>query len=167
VDHLWSPWRLEYILAPKADTCVLCQKTETDSDEAEHILARGQAAYITLNRYPYNNGHLLIVPYAHVPSLEDLPPATLQEMMLLVNRGLAALRLSMQPDGFNLGANLGKLAGAGIENHVHLHVVPRWGADTNFMTAVADTRTIPEALDQTYARLRAALTELETSSATG
>ncbi|MFN2164937.1 MAG: hypothetical protein ACK2U9_01595, partial [Anaerolineae bacterium] len=94
-------------------------------------------------------------------------PATLQEMMLLVNRGLAALRLSMQPDGFNLGANLGKLAGAGIENHVHLHVVPRWGADTNFMTAVADTRTIPEALDQTYARLRAALTELETSSATG
>lgn len=150
---------MEYILAPKTRNCVFCQKIECD-DHAEHILLRGQTAYITLNRYPYNNGHLLVVPYAHVASLEDLPSETLLETMLLVNKGLAALRMAMQPQGFNVGVNLGKLAGAGIEAHVHVHIVPRWGADTNFMTTVADTRTIPEALDQTFERLRMAMDTL-------
>lgn len=152
---------MEYILSPKAVTCVFCQKTAIGDDAAEHILLRGETAYITLNRYPYNNGHLLVVPYAHVPSLENLSPGTLQEIMLLANKGLAALRLAMKPDGFNLGVNLGKLAGAGIESHVHLHVVPRWGADTNFMTTVAGTRTIPEVLDRTFIRLRDALATLQ------
>lgn len=160
MNQLWSPWRLEYIMSLKATGCVFCQKTVADNDEAEHILLRGRSVYLTLNRYPYNNGHLLIVPYQHVPSLEDLPPDTLLEMMLLVKTSLAALRLAMRPQGFNVGANLGKIAGAGIEEHVHLHVVPRWSADTNFMTAVASTRTIPESLDQTFSRIRQALTAL-------
>jgi ATP adenylyltransferase len=144
-------------LGPKAPHCVFCQKLAAGDDQTEHILLRGQACYITLNKYPYNNGHLLIVPYAHVPSLEDLSTETLTEMMLLVNKGIAALRMAMRPQGFNVGANLGKIAGAGIEAHVHLHVVPRWGADTNFMTVVGETRTIPESLDQTYASLWQAL----------
>ena len=109
---------------------------------------------LTLNRYPYNNGHLLVVPYAHVPSLEDLPPETLLEMMLLVNRGLAALRDAMRPEGFNVGVNLGKVAGVGIASHVHIHIVPRWSADTSFMTTIGETRTVPETLAETYARLR-------------
>lgn len=160
VEHLWSPWRMEYILSAKDKGCVFCQKVTSGRDDVEHILLRGQTAYVTLNRYPYNNGHLLIVPYVHAPSLENLTPETLQELMVLVNRSLTVLRATMRPEGFNIGANLGKVAGAGIESHVHLHVVPRWRGDTNFMTTVADTRTVPETLDQTFARLRAGLAAL-------
>ena len=147
---------MEYILSDKTGGCVFCVK-QTIDDDAEHILLRGHTAYVTLNRYPYNNGHLLVLPYAHVPSLENLPAETLTEMMLLVNQGLAALRLAMQPDGFNIGVNLGKAAGAGIEAHVHIHVVPRWNGDTSFMSTVGETRTIPETLDRTYQSLHAAL----------
>jgi ATP adenylyltransferase len=166
VDHLWSPWRMAYILSNKTDGCVFCAKLAANGDDFEHVLLRGQDAYITLNRYPYNNGHLLVVPMAHVPSLEDLPVETLTEMMLLVNQGLAALRLAMQPDGFNIGVNLGKAAGAGIEPHVHIHIVPRWNGDTSFMSTVSETRTIPEMLDETYRRLMAALQPLQSSSPT-
>jgi ATP adenylyltransferase len=112
---------------------------------------------LILNRYPYNNGHFMSVPYDHVPSLEDLDPPTLTEMMLLVNRGMAALRACMRPDGFNVGANLGLVAGAGIEDHVHIHVVPRWAGDTNFMPVVGDMRVVPQTWLQTYDTLRAAL----------
>lgn len=157
MEPIWSPWRMEYILEHKAPGCVFCDKLDAGNDEAEHMLVRGQAAYITLNRYPYTNGHLLIVPYVHVPSLEDLPAATLTEMMLLVNQGLAALRLAMDPHGFNIGVNLGKAAGAGVVHHVHMHVVPRWSGDTSFMSTIGMARIIPETLDQTYRRLRAAL----------
>ena len=161
MDQLWSPWRMEYITSSKSGDCVFCAKLAPGDDSVQHVLLRGQASYITLNRYPYNNGHLLVVPYVHVPTLEDLPTATLTEMMLLVNQGLAALRLAMRPDGFNVGVNLGKAAGAGIEAHVHIHVVPRWNGDTSFMSAIGATRTIPEALDETFARLRAALEALQ------
>lgn len=160
MDHLWSPWRMAYITGPKDATCVFCQKACATDDRQEHVLLRGRYAYVALNRYPYNNGHLLVIPYDHVPSLEDLSMATLTELMLLVNQGLAALRLAMQPDGFNIGVNLGKPAGAGIAAHVHIHVVPRWNGDTSFMSAIAATRTIPELLDQTYDRLCAALAVL-------
>lgn len=156
---------MAYILSNKTGGCIFCSKLAATRDEAEHILLRGQAAYVTLNRYPYNNGHLLVVPVDHVPSLEDLPAGTLTEMMLLVNQGLAALRLAMQPHGFNIGANLGRAAGAGIEEHVHIHVVPRWNGDTNFMSAVGQTRTVPELLDETYCRLRAALNALHAPGA--
>jgi ATP adenylyltransferase len=131
------------------------------------VLLRGSTSYLTLNRYPYNNGHLLVVPYAHVPSLEGLPAETLTELMILVNQGLAALRLAMQPDGFNIGVNLGKAAGAGIEAHVHIHVVPRWNGDTSFMSTVGETRTIPEALERTYLRLQAALESMKAQPQVG
>jgi ATP adenylyltransferase len=139
-------------VAPNAG-CVFCGKVTTP-DESEHVLCRGEYAYITLNRYPYNNGHLMVIPYTHVPSLEQLDLPTLTELMLLTNRGLAVLRKAYDPDGFNIGINLGQAAGAGIAEHVHIHIVPRWTADTNFMPIVGETRVIPETLDQTYARLR-------------
>jgi ATP adenylyltransferase len=161
MDQIWSPWRMEYIASPKSEGCVFCAKLAPGSEAAEYILLQGRTAYVTLNRYPYNNGHLLVVPYAHVPSLENLAAESLAEMMLLVNQGLATLRLAMKPDGFNIGVNLGKAAGAGIESHVHIHVVPRWYGDTSFMSVVGETRTIPETLDRTYQRLQAALHGLQ------
>ncbi len=167
MDQLWTPWRMAYIMGNKAKSCVFCEKLTPGCDDTEYVLLRGRTAYLTLNRYPYNNGHLLVVPHAHLPSLEDLPAETLTEMMLLVNRGLAALRLAMQPDGFNIGVNLGKAAGAGIEVHVHIHVVPRWNGDTSFMSTIAETRTIPEMLEQTFRRLHTALETLQGQSLAG
>ncbi len=138
--------------------CIFCNKIAAGDDAVEHIVFRGRAAYVTLNRYPYNNGHLMVVPYAHVASFEALDEAAQLEVMQLLNRSLGALRRVYHPDGFNVGANLGSVAGAGVADHVHLHVVPRWGGDTNFMPVVGDTRVIPETLDQTYERLRKAWT---------
>ncbi len=149
-----------------APGCVFCAKFSAP-DESEHVLCRGQFAFITLNRYPYNNGHLMVVPYVHVASLEDLDPPTLTELMLLVNRGLAALRAAYKPDGFNIGVNLGRAAGAGIAEHVHIHIVPRWNSDTNFMPIVGETRVIPEMLDQTYGRLRLLFDRMNSSYSTG
>jgi ATP adenylyltransferase len=126
-------------------------------DRENLVLLRGQRAFLILNRYPYNNGHFMSVPYEHVPSLEDLDAPTLTEMMLLVNRGLAALRAVSAPDGFNLGVNLGHVAGAGVADHVHIHAVPRWQGDTNFMPVVGDMRVVPQTWLQTYDSLKAAL----------
>jgi ATP adenylyltransferase len=155
--HLWSPWRLEYLTAPKTEGCIFCDAVESDDDRENLVLLRGERAFLILNRYPYNNGHLMVVPYAHIPSLEDLDAATLTEIMLLLKRGLAALRVAMVPDGFNIGANLGQVAGAGVQDHVHLHVVPRWTGDTNFMSVIGDMRVVPQTWLQTYDDLRAAL----------
>jgi ATP adenylyltransferase len=157
MKHLWSPWRLEYLTAPKAEDCVFCQAAGSDDDRQNLVLFRGERAFLILNRYPYNNGHFMVVPYVHVSSLEDLDAPTLTEMMLLLNRGMAALRAAASPDGFNIGANLGRIAGAGIEEHVHIHTVPRWAGDTNFMSVVGNTRVIPETWLQTYDSLLAAL----------
>ena len=157
MKHLGSPWRLEYLMDPKAKDCFFCQGVEGNDDRENLILLRGERAFMILNRYPYNNGHFMVVPYAHVPSLEDLDAPTLTEMMLLLNRGLTALRRTMAPDGFNVGANLGQVAGAGIEEHVHIHAVPRWSGDTNFMPVVGDMRVIPQTWLQTYDDLKAAL----------
>lgn len=153
VKRLWTPWRMKFILSDKSRECIFCQKSAEDRDRENCILYRGQHAFIMLNAYPYNNGHLLIAPYAHEPSTENLDEATLAEMMLLVNRGLAALRKAMAPHGFNVGINLGKVAGAGIADHVHIHAVPRWQGDNNFMPVLGDTRLIPECLEDTYKRL--------------
>ena len=157
MKHLWSPWRLEYLTAPKAEGCIFCHAAESKGDRENLVLLRGERAFLILNRYPYNNGHFMSVPYEHVPSLEDLDPPALTEMMLLVNRGMAALRACMRPDGFNVGANLGQVAGAGIEDHVHIHVVPRWTGDTNFMPVTGDMRVVPQTWLQTYDVLKAAL----------
>ncbi len=152
--HLWAPWRIDFIRGPKPAECVFCAKIHGD-DDAELVVARGNHVYVTLNKYPYNNGHLLIVPYAHVPSLEDLDDATLLELMHMTNRALQALRAAMNPHGFNIGVNLGAEAGAGIRDHVHLHIVPRWAADSNFISVLAHTRTIPQWLEETYREIKA------------
>ncbi len=156
MNRLWSPWRMEYIVSEKEDGCIFCDKIAEDNDEANYILHRAQKCYVMLNLYPYNNGHLMISPYRHVPSPEQLEEDELTEMMLMLNRSLDVLRRAMHPDGFNVGINIGKAAGAGIEHHVHLHIVPRWRADTNFMPALSQTRVIPELLDETYQKLKAA-----------
>ena len=155
MDRLWTPWRMPYLRGEdkRAGGCIFCQKLSC-SDAEEHILHRGEYCYITLNRYPYSNGHLMVIPYLHAPSLEDLDESTLSEMMQVVNLGLAALRKAYNPHGFNVGVNLGKAAGAGIAEHVHMHIVPRWVADTNFMPVVGRTRVIPELLNEAYARLK-------------
>lgn len=156
MERLWSPWRMEYIVSRKGNGCVFCDKTSDNDDESNYIVHRGEKCYVMLNLYPYNNGHLLVSPYRHVPSTEQLEEDELIEVMFLVNRSLRALRQAMYPDGFNMGINIGKAAGAGIEGHVHIHVVPRWQGDTNFMPICSQARVIPELLDETYQKLKAA-----------
>lgn len=157
MKRLWAPWRMEYILGEKAGECLFCVKAKESKDRENYIVYRGQRGFIILNIYPYNNGHLMIAPYRHAASLEDLDEETLTELMLLLNKSLRLLRQVMDPQGFNIGINLGKAAGAGIAEHVHIHVVPRWEGDTNFMPVFAETKVIPELLDQTYEKLLSAL----------
>ena len=143
----------------KPEGCLFCVKPR-ESDAEAHILYRGHLCYVILNRFPYNNGHLMVVPYVHVPSLEDLSVDTLAELMALTQLSLRVLRTAYAPHGFNVGVNIGNAAGAGVAEHVHLHVVPRWSGDSNYMTIVGKTRIIPEWLDQTYKRLRPLFQEL-------
>jgi ATP adenylyltransferase len=164
LQRLWAPWRMVYILGnqeeKRAGGCVFCDKLAEDRDAENYVVWRGTHCAIVLNLYPYNNGHLMVIPYAHMPSLEDLPAEVQAEMMVTVSKSLRLLRRTMQPDGFNIGVNIGSAAGAGVESHVHIHVVPRWAGDTNFMLVLAETRVIPEWLDDTYANLRVALENL-------
>ena len=160
MKQLFTPWRMEYILSAKQPHCIFCEMGATEDDRSLLILNRGQHAFLVLNKYPYNNGHFLVVPYRHVDTLEDLTPDEMAEIMLLVALGMRGLRLALRPDGFNLGANVGEAAGAGVKDHVHVHVVPRWHSDTNYMSVLADTRTIPQALSETYDQLKAALDAL-------
>ncbi len=164
MDRLWTPWRMPYLRGEddKPAGCVFCYKISRPDPE-EHVLHRGRFCYITMNRYPYSNGHVMVIPYVHVPSLEDLDTPTLTEMMLAVNLSLGALRQAYAPHGFNVGVNLGTAAGAGIAEHVHMHVVPRWTADTNFMPVVGKTRVIPELLDEAYVRLKPIFAQLNES----
>ena len=136
--------------------CVFCIVQEQTTDEENLIIFRGQKAFVILNRYPYTSGHLMVVANAHQPSIEDLDMEIRSEMMELVNRSMHVIRRVYQPEAFNLGANIGEAAGAGIAGHVHLHVVPRWGGDTNFMSALAETRVLPEDLNETFHRIYAA-----------
>jgi ATP adenylyltransferase len=152
-ERLWAPWRLDYIKSPKPDECIFCAKPDSGDDAAAHIVARGERCFVMLNAYPYNNGHLMVSPYEHVPSIEELSDEVLLELMTLVRRSLAAIREAYVPEGFNIGVNQGKVAGAGFDDHVHVHVVPRWGADTNFMPVIGSTRVLPESLDASYATL--------------
>ncbi len=156
MDHLFTPWRMAYILSDKQVGCIFCDMLEGD-DREMLIVHRGRQAFLVLNRYPYNNGHFMAVPYRHVDSPEALTPEEMAEVMDLLTLGLRALRRAMRPEGFNIGANLGKVAGAGVKDHFHMHVVPRWNGDTNFMSLLAETRVIPQTLDETYLMLRAAL----------
>jgi len=162
MKRLWTPWRMAYLKGnqqAQEKGCIFCNKVRasTRSDRKNLLLLRGERAFIVLNLYPYSNGHLMVAPYEHTGELESLDGATLKEMMLLVARAIRAMRRMMNPQGFNVGANLGRVAGAGVDDHVHIHIVPRWGGDTNFMPVLAETRMIPELLPQTYAGLKTAL----------
>ncbi|MDQ1639368.1 MAG: adenylyltransferase [Pyrinomonadaceae bacterium] len=157
MDRLWSPWRSEYIAsAGDADltVCVFCKlRDEPENDAANFVLHRASHNFVVLNRYPYISGHLLIVPYEHVGELDAAAKPTTDELMDLTKRSQTALRVVYRPDGFNLGMNLGRAAGAGIADHIHIHILPRWSGDTNFMTAVAEARVLPEDLATTYQKL--------------
>jgi ATP adenylyltransferase len=150
---------MEYIRSSKQDGCIFCEMLERDDRDAL-IVRRGRHAFLVLNRYPYNNGHFMSVPYRHVDSLENLSAEETAEMMALLSQGIVALRKGFNPEGFNIGANIGKVAGAGVKDHVHMHVVPRWAGDTNFMPLFGETRVIPQTLEQTYDELKAALDSL-------
>ena len=156
-QRLWAPWRLEYIRGAKDGECIFCAKPDAADDEQAHIVGRGERCFAMLNTYPYNNGHLMVAPYRHVPSLEELEEPDLLELMTMTQRALAALREVYAPEGFNIGVNQGKVAGAGIEDHVHLHVVPRWGGDTNYMPVIGSTRVLPQSLDDSWRELSRAL----------
>ncbi|MCS7106786.1 MAG: HIT domain-containing protein [Acidilobaceae archaeon] len=155
-SQLWAPWRYAYVsdVGRKRDEgCVFCQAPRK-SDEEALILYRGKSVYAILNRYPYNNGHLMIVPYRHVARLEELDMEELVEMMKVLRASLKALQEAYKPDGFNVGVNIGKAAGAGIEGHVHVHVVPRWFGDTNYMAVLAGVTVIPQLLSDSYKMLK-------------
>ncbi len=150
---LWAPWRMEYILGEKSDGCVFCDKPALDDDREALIVHRGQHCYVILNYYPYNNGHLMVVPFRHVAELEDLTAEERIELIDLTALSLEVLKKAISPHGFNLGLNLGSVAGAGVSGHVHLHVVPRWEGDTNFMPVIGHTKVVNEGLWETWDKL--------------
>jgi len=156
MDYLWTPWRYAYVTgADKAPACVFCQAPK-ETDEKARIVHRGEHCFVILNTYPYTNGHVMVVPYAHLDELQKLPTAAAQEMMALSQRMETVLRSLYHPDGINLGMNLGKAAGAGVAGHIHMHILPRWVADANFISVIGETRILPEALDLTWERIRTA-----------
>jgi len=160
---LWAPWRIDYILGEKPGGCIFCDKVKQDpsEDRAGGILLRGEFAFVMLNAYPYNPGHVMISPYDHVDTLEKVPPEPLAEVMVLTRLSEIAIREAVNPNGFNVGINVGRAAGAGIEEHLHLHLLPRWMGDVNFMPAVGGVHVIPEALLATYDKLRPAFDRLD------
>jgi ATP adenylyltransferase len=158
-ERLWSPWRMEYIRHGEGDDssgCIFCDLPAAgeDQDEANHLLARGEVSFVLLNAFPYNPGHLMAAPYRHVGDYEELTAEELAEMTAFAGAAIRAMREESAPQGFNLGMNLGQVSGAGIADHLHLHLVPRWGGDTNFMPVVGQTKVLPELLNETYRRLR-------------
>jgi ATP adenylyltransferase len=159
MDYLWTPWRYSYIAdAAKDEGCVFCAAQAMKDDSAALIVFRAARNFVILNRYPYTSGHVMIVPYAHSADLAAAVSDTLAEMMVLAQRVQIALEKTYHPQGYNLGMNLGRAAGAGVTGHLHLHVLPRWSGDSNFMTVVSETRVEPEDLSTTYEKLRTALT---------
>lgn len=160
MDYLWSPWRYRYVTKEqRPEGCVFCAKAGQTRDRENLILKRAQHNYILLNLYPYTTGHLMVVPYQHVATLEETPREALLEMMELARLSEACLRKVYRPAGLNVGLNIGQAAGAGIAEHLHLHVLPRWPGDSNFMTTIGETRILPEDLDVTWGRLSKAFAE--------
>ena len=157
MDQLWAPWRMEYIERPSETGCILCQKPGEQNDEANLILYRGQSNFIILNTFPYNPGHLMIAPYRHTANLQDLTDDEAKEHFDIVKKSVDLLTKALKPAGFNVGLNIGKVAGAGIEEHLHTHIVPRWQGDANFMPVLSNTKVISEALAATYKKLKSAI----------
>ncbi|MCC6010514.1 MAG: HIT domain-containing protein [Fervidicoccaceae archaeon] len=166
MKNLWAPWRMSYIegLTRKNEekSCLFCRviSVSPDYDEENLVVYRGEKTFVMLNKYPYNNGHLMVVPKRHVPSIEDLNDDELLELAKTINLMIRALKIAYNPDAFNIGANIGRDAGAGIEEHFHVHVVPRWRGDTNFMPVIADTKVIPQLLQDSYKSIKNVLSKL-------
>ncbi len=155
MDRLFTPWRYAYIsTAAKTEVCLFCQAAGQVDDRKAFVVQRGQHAFVMLNAFPYTSGHVMIAPYAHVDQFDKLDAATAQEIARLMQRTETVLRQAYSPDGMNFGMNLGRAAGAGVAGHVHLHALPRWFGDTNFMTTTSETRVLPEALETTWEKLR-------------
>jgi ATP adenylyltransferase len=155
MDYLFSPWRYDYIKKGESGTgCVFCAIAASSGDDANLVVHRGERNFVVLNRYPYTSGHAMVIPYEHAATLEETAPKTAAEMMLLTRRLEAAVRRIYRAEGVNIGMNIGRAAGAGVAGHIHMHVLPRWVADSNFVTVVGETRILPEELDRTLERLR-------------
>jgi ATP adenylyltransferase len=155
--RIWAPWRLEYVKDAAKDMdeeCIFCAKPAADDDEENLIVHRGERCFVILNLFPYTNGHLMVAPYEHIGALQELDAETVAEMMALAQTAMRRLEETYSPHGYNVGFNQGRIAGAGFENHIHMHVVPRWGGDTNFMPVLADTRVMPQTPQQSYEALR-------------
>lgn len=154
MEHIWAPWRMTYIESEKSNGCILCGNPSHNDDEKYFILHRGEKNYVMLNLYPYNPYHLMVVPYRHTSALDDLSEEERNEHFEIVGRCIGILRKELNPSGFNVGINMGAVAGAGIEDHIHTHIIPRWQGDTNFVTVVSDIRVVPEALADSYNKLK-------------
>ena len=152
---MWAPWRLEYIqnADKNKDRCIFCDKPKQKNDKDNLIVHKDEHCFIILNKYPYNNGHLMVVPYEHKSDILDLSDAVLLNIQNVIQKAIRALKKTMEPHGFNIGVNMGRPAGAGIADHIHYHIVPRWNGDTNYMPILSDTKVVSEALDQTWEKL--------------
>jgi ATP adenylyltransferase len=158
-ERLWAPWRLQYIKGDKAGECIFCSKPALDDEEAL-ITYRGDTCFVMLNAFPYTSGHVMVAPYEHTADLAGLDEATALELITLTQLSLRAIKSAYGPEGFNVGANLGTVAGAGVADHVHMHVVPRWEGDTNFMSVIGEVRVLPESLEDTHRNLKEAFAHL-------
>ena len=156
MEKLWAPWRMKYILGEKSSGCIFCDSAETEDDRSGLVLHRGEKGFVMMNRFPYNNGHVMVAPFRHVGTLEGLNDSESLDLMRLLQLCERAIRTVLKPEGFNIGVNMGRIAGAGVEDHLHIHVVPRWGGDTSFMPVLSETKVINEEVERTYQRLRAA-----------
>ena len=154
MERLWRPWRSEYMTMGSGEGCIFCDHLASGDDETAHILYRGEHVFVILNAFPYNTGHVMVAPLRHVGELGELSGAERTELFEVATEATKVIGEAMSPEGFNLGANIGAAGGAGIPGHLHVHVVPRWGGDTNFMTTIGDAKVLPEVLDQTDAKLR-------------
>jgi ATP adenylyltransferase len=150
MEQLWAPWRIRYILGERESGCFFCRKSQESDDAKNHVVIRARTCFALLNTYPYNAGHLMVAPYKHTGDLDDLAESELSELMSLTRRCKQLLSRAIKPHGFNIGINIGRTAGAGVLDHVHVHIVPRWDGDTNFMPVLADTHVVPQALDELY-----------------
>jgi ATP adenylyltransferase len=157
VEHIWAPWRMKYVAGERPEGCIFCTAPQAGDDEAHLIAFRGEHNFVILNAFPYNNGHVLVVPYEHLADITQLSEKQACEMFWLARMCVKAMQACMRPDGVNIGMNVGQAAGAGIADHIHLHIVPRWSGDTNFMSTVGGTRVVPQSLDECSRSLAPAL----------
>ncbi len=154
LNILWAPWRIKYILGEKVKGCIFCNAVKSENDEENFVVERLKYCFVILNKYPYNNGHLMIVPYKHTGNFEELDEKILKELMATAQKYVKKLKKVMKADGINIGINIGRIAGAGIENHIHLHIVPRWAGDNNFMPVIGGTKVISESFESVYNKLK-------------